>query len=366
MKLVIDHATLADAVAWAAHALTTRPAVPVLTGLLLDADTDGLVVSAFDYDTSRRVTVAADVAEPGRGLLPGRVLVEIVRPLPKKPVELTLSGNEVTITCGSAEFGLLTLPIDDYPKLPEPPESVGDVDAHTLAAAVAQVVPAAGKDDTLPMLTGVRLDINDSDLTLAATDRYRIAARTFGWRPSGLDAAAGAMIPGRVLADIAKSLPAGTVTLGLTDGLASFTGGGRCTTARLLDPQFIDYNARLKLSDFNVWAEVDAASLISAVKRVSLVAERNTAVRLNWTDGEVLVQAGGGDNGRGAETVAAELDGAPLEIAFQSQFLLDGLNGVDGRARIGMTTGARPALITAADDSDTPAYRYLVMALRLS
>ncbi|MFF3443594.1 DNA polymerase III subunit beta [Streptosporangium sp. NPDC002721] len=364
MKLVIDHAVLADAVAWAAHALTNRPAVPVLTGLLLDADGDELTISAFDYDTSRRATISADVAEPGRVLLPGRVLVEIVRALPKKPVELTLSGHEATITCGSAEFGLLTLPIDDYPNLPDAPDAIGDVDAHTLAAAVAQVVPAAGKDDTLPMLTGVRLDINDSDLTLAATDRYRIAARDLAWQPNGVDTPAGAMIPGRVLADIAKSLPAGPVSVGVTDGLAAFTGGGRTTTVRLLDPQFIDYNARLQLSDFSIWAEVDAAPLISAVKRVSLVAERNTAVRLSWTDGEVLVQAGGGDTGRGAETVAAELDGAPMEIAFQSQFLLDGLAGVDGRARIGMTTGAKPALIV--DPGGTPAYRYLVMALRLS
>ncbi|MGC5012574.1 DNA polymerase III subunit beta [Streptosporangium sp. DT93] len=376
MKLAIDPAVLADAVAWTAHALSPRPSVPVLAGLILTAEGDELTVAAFDYDTSRRITVGADVAEPGRVLLPGRVLAEVVKALPRQPVTLTLSGidghngvsslNEVTITCGTAKFDLLTMPVDDYPTLPEPPAAVGTVNAHTLAAAVAQVAPAAGKDDTLPMLTGIRVDATSDQLTLAATDRYRIAARTLDWEPAGTDTVA-AMIPGRLLTDIAKQLPAGPVSVGVSDGLASFAGGGRTTTVRLLDEQFVDYNARLQADGYTIWAEVETGPLIAAVKRVSLVAERHTPVRLAWADGEVLVQAGGGDMGRGAETVPADLDGAPLEIAFQPQFLLDGLAGVDGgRARIGMTGPAKPALIVPADSGDAPAYRYLVMAIRLS
>ncbi|GAA2990416.1 DNA polymerase III subunit beta [Streptosporangium longisporum] len=364
MKLTIPHDALADAITWTAHALPQRPSVPVLAGLLLTAGEDELTVAAFDYDTSRRITVGADVAEPGRVLLPGRVLAEVVKALPRQPVELTLSGNEATITCGSARFDLLTMPVDDYPTLPEPPAPIGTVDASTLAAAVSQVAPAAGRDDALPMLTGIRLDADGGQFNLAATDRYRIAARELDWEPAETEPA-GALIPGRALADIAKHLPAGPVTIGLTDGLASLTGGGRTTTIRLLDPKFIDYRARLNPGDHTIWAEVDTAPLLAAIKRVVLVAERNTAVRLAWADGEVLVQAGGGDMGRGAETVPADLDGAPLEIAFQPQFLLDGLAGVEGgRARIGMTSPAKPALILPVGDN--PTYRYLVMALRLS
>jgi len=364
MKLTIPRDSLAEAVAWAAHALTQKPAVPVLTGLLVEAaDCDELTISAFDYDTSRRISIGADIAEPGKVLLPGRVLTEIVRALPKKPVDLALSGNEVTITCGSAEFGLLTMPVDDYPNLPDVPEPVGDVDGHAFAAAVAQVAPASGRDETIPMLTGIHIDLDGDTLTLAATDRYRIAARTLTWDPVAHTTAA-AMIPGRTLADIAKSLGAGPVTLGITDSLAAFTGAGRTTTIRLLDPQFIDYNARLQLSDFSIWASVDAANLAAAVKRVSLVAERNTAVRLAFRDGEVLVQAGGNDIGRGAELVDAELSGDDIHIAFQSQYLLDALNGVDGQARIGMVSPSRPALIVPPGDN--PCYRHLAMSLRLS
>lgn len=365
MKLTVNRDVLADAVAWTAHALPHRPQIPVLAGLLLDADANGLTVSAFDYDTSRRATVSADVHHPGRVLLPGRVLADVVKALPKKEqVTLTLSRTETTITCGSAEFALLTMPVDDYPTLPEPPDEAGHIDGHALAAAVAQVAAATSNDDTLPMLTGIRIDANGNQLTMAATDRYRIAARTLNWAPTEPDTTAGVVIRGRALHDIAKSLPAGPVTLGLGNGIAALWGAGRTTTIRLLDEQFIDYQARLGLDDWTIWADVDAAPLTAAVKRAALVAERNTAVRLAFTDGQVLVQAGGGDTGRASEAVAADLDGKSIEIAFQSQFLLDGLAGVDGgRARIGMTEPTKPALIVGPGDDP---YRYLVMSLRLA
>jgi len=367
MKLTIDHNVLAEGVAWAAHALTTRPAVPVLTGLLLEADDGELTISAFDYDTSRRISIGADIAEPGKVLLPGRVLAEVVKSLPKQPVTLTLSGAEINITCGSAEFVLLTMPADDYPTLPDVPETVGVVDGRTFAAAVAQVAPATAHDDKLPMLDCIRVDLTDQQITLAATDRYRIAARELGWE-SHTFVDTGIMIPGRTLVDIAKSLPAGPVSGGITDGLAAFTGNGRTTTVRLIDERFIDYNARLGLADWTTWVEAGVDELTSAVKRVALVLDRAGAIRLTWSDGQVLVQAGGGDTGRGAETVPADLvDGPPIEIAFQPQFFLDGLAGVEGsRARIGMTQPSKPALILPADGGDTPAYRYLVMALRIS
>ncbi|MET8334406.1 DNA polymerase III subunit beta [Streptosporangium canum] len=364
MKLTVDRDVLADAVAWTAHALPNRPSAPVLAGLLLDAAADGLTVSAFDYDTSRRTTAAADVAEPGRVLLPGRVLAEVVKALPAKPITLALSGTEVTITCGNAEFNLLTMPADDYPRLPEPPEPIGTVDAQQLAAAVAQVAPAASRDETLPMLTGIHLDADAEHLTLAATDRYRIAARDLTWQPTTPGDNVGVMIPGRLLHDITKSLPAGEVTIGVGDSLASLQASSRTTTVRLLDPQFIDYRARHSLDDYQIWAEVDATPLIAAVKRVTLVGDRGGAVRLVFSDGQVIVQAGGGDTGRASEMLPADLDGADIDIAFQPGFLLDGLAGVDGRVRIGMTTPAKPALIV--EPGDDPAYRYLVMALRTS
>ncbi|MEV7010148.1 DNA polymerase III subunit beta [Streptosporangium sp. NPDC051022] len=366
MKFRVNRDVLADAVAWTARALPNRPAVPVLSGLLLEAGGDDLVLSAFDYDVSARATVEADVAEPGRVLIPGRILAEITRSLPAEPVEIVTDGSEAVLTCGSAEFGLLTMPVEDFPTLPAMPPKVGAVGGGVFASAVGQVAPASSRDETLPMLTGVRVDIAGETVTMAATDRYRIAAREFGWRPEQPDVTAAAMVPARVLVEVAKSLRGGEVSVALGDGVAGFESVGRATTVRLLDEQFIDYRSRLT-DDWPIRADVRVAPFIDAIKRVALVAERNTAIRLSFGDGQVLIQAGGGDIGRGTEVVDAELSGDDIQIAFQSQFLLDGLAGVETEfVRLNMQSPSRPALVTEVPGDADPAFRYLVMSLRLA
>ncbi len=363
MKLHVNRDVLADAVAWTARILPSRPTVPVLGGILLDAYGEDLTLSAFDYEVSARATVEARVAEPGRTLIPGRVLAEITKSLPDHPVEIVTDGAEAILTCGSAEFGLHTMPVEGFPALPEMPPRIGAVGGGLLATAVAQVAPSASRDDTLPMLTGIRMDISGHNVTLAATDRYRIAAREFLWHPERPDATAAAMVSARVLVDIARTLRAGEVSIALGDGVIGFESVGRRTTVRLMDEQFIDYRSRLSHTPA-IWATVPVAPLVEAIRRVSLVADRNPAVRLSFGRDQVLVQAGGGDIGRGAEVVEAELEGDEIQIAFQSHFLLDGLSGLEtGRVRIGMDTPTRPALIT--DDADDPTFRYLVMSLRL-
>ncbi|MEV4094052.1 DNA polymerase III subunit beta [Streptosporangium saharense] len=365
MKFRVNRDVLADAVVWAARALPNRPAVPVLSGLLLEADGEDLVLSAFDYDVSARATIEADVAEPGRVLIPGRVLAEITRSLPAQPVEIVTDGSEAVLTCGSAEFGLLTMPVEDFPTLPEIPQKIGAVGGGVFASAVGQVAPAASRDETLPMLTGVRVDIAGEQVTMAATDRYRIAAREFEWRPEQPDVTAAAMVPARVLVEVAKSLRGGEVSIGLGDGLAGFESLGRSTTVRLLDEQFIDYRARLT-ADWPIRADIRVAPFVEAIKRVALVAERNTAIRLTFGHGQVLIQAGGGDIGRGTEVLDAELTGEEIQIAFQSHFLLDGLSGVETEfVRLNMQSSSRPALVTEVPGDAEPAFRYLVMSLRV-
>ncbi|MEU6781462.1 DNA polymerase III subunit beta [Nonomuraea angiospora] len=370
MKLSIDPKLLAELVAWAARALPARPTAPALAGLLLeadaiDADSGRLTVSAFDYDMSARGSVScADVAEPGRILLPGRMLAEVARALPTTSfADLAATDTEATIRCGKLDYKLLLLPADDYPTLPAPPEAAGTIDAAALAAAVAQVAPATSRDDTLPMLTGIRLD-TDGDgegdkLTLAATDRYRIAVTDTTWTPN-TEGPLSALIPGRHLHDIAKGLGHGIISIGLNDKMVAFTSQDRQTTVRLLDEQFIDYRARVTY-DATTTATVDAAQLAAAVKRVALVADRTTAIRLAFTDGEVTVRAGDED-GRGTEALECELKGDPIEIAFQSTYLGDALGAIDGQATIGMTGPVKPALFASEDGS----HKQLVMALRVS
>lgn len=205
MKFRIDRDALADAVAWTARSLPVRPPVPVLAGMHIVAggeqNDDRLKLSAFDYEVSAQVTTDIDVEEPGTALVSGRLLAEISRSLPPQPVEVTTDGAKVMLRCGSAKFTLLTMPVEDYPSLPEMPPAAGAVGSDEFAAAVSQVAIAAGRDDTIPMLTGVRVEIEGETVTLASTDRYRLAVRELHWKPERPDFSAVALVPARTLAD---------------------------------------------------------------------------------------------------------------------------------------------------------------------
>jgi len=202
MKFAVDRDVLADAVAWTARAVPTRPPVPVLAGVLIDASADGTVtLSSFDYEVSARGTFPATVEREGSVLVSGRLLREIANALPHKPVEFTLDGTKVSVTCGASRFTLATMPVDQYPSLPEMPEQSGTVDGATLQAAVAQVTSAASRDETLPILTGVRMEIEGSTISLLATDRYRLALRELPWKPAKPDISAAALVRARTLND---------------------------------------------------------------------------------------------------------------------------------------------------------------------
>lgn len=384
MKFRIDRDALADAVAWTARTLPVRPPVPVLAGMLIDAgpgpgDDHQLTLSAFDYEVSAQVSTDVDVDEAGKALVSGRLIAEICRSLPPHPVELTTDGSKVMLSCGSAKFTLLTMPVEDYPSLPEMPPAAGSVGSDEFAAAVGQVAIAAGRDDTIPMLTGVRVEIDGETVTLASTDRYRLAVRELHWKPERPDFSAIALVPAKTLADTAKSLTAGAeVSIALADssgsgggggeGMIGFSGGGRRTTSRLLDGDFVKYRSLLP-SEYAGLAKVQCGPFVEAVKRVSLVAERNTPVRLSFRQGEVVLEAGTGDEAQAVEALEATLEGDDINIAFNPGFLLDGLTAIDSDvARLSFTTPTKPAVLTGkpADDGATPNYRYLIMPVRLS
>jgi len=242
MKFRVERDVLADAAAWVARSLPARPPVPVLGGVLLEATSgssgDRLTVSGFDYETSAQVELDATIGDPGRVLVSGRLLADITRALPAKPVDVVVDGARATISCGNSRFSLPTMPVEDYPQLPAMPQIAGVVPGDVLAQAVQQVAVAAGRDDTLPMLTGIRLEIDGPRLTLAATDRFRLAVRELEWAPEDAGLTTSVLIPARTLADVAKTLAgAGPVELALSagDGMLGITGGGRRATTRLLD-----------------------------------------------------------------------------------------------------------------------------------
>lgn len=378
MKFRVERDVLADAVAWTARTLPARPSVPVLAGMLLDAgEVDGrarLKLSSFDYEVSAQVSVDIDVEDPGSTLVSGRLLAEITRNLPPQTVEISTDGAKVVVSCGSAKFTLLTLPVEDYPTLPEMPGTTGSIGSDVFAAAVSQVAVAAGRDDTLPMLTGVRVEIEGDTVTLASTDRYRLAVRELTWSPENPELSAVALIPAKTLADTAKSLTSGAeISVALSaaeggEGMIGFEGGGRRTTSRLLDGDFPKYRTLLP-DTFNAVAEVQKSEIIEAVKRVSLVAERNTPLRLAFSEGQLVLEAGTGDEAQAVEVLEASFEGDDIEIAFNSGFLVDGLSAIDSDiARLQFTTSTKPAIITGkpAEEGATVGYRYLIMPVRLS
>jgi len=375
MKFRVERDTLAEAAAWVARSLPARPAVPVLGGVLVEADCgpggERLTVSGFDYETSAQVQLEAGVGDPGRVLVSGRLLADITRALPAKPVDLVVDGARATINCGNSRFALPTMPVEDYPQLPAMPQLAGTVAADVLAEAVAQVAVAAGRDDTLPMLTGVRLEIDGARLTLAATDRFRLAVRELEWAPGeDLPEVSGAvLIPSRTLAEVAKTLAgAGTVSLALSTGesMLGISGGGRRATTRLLDAEFPRFRQLIPAESASS-ATVEVAPLAEAIKRVALVTDRVAQVRMEISEDGMRLAAGGDDVGSAEEELACELDGEPLTIAFNPAYLLDALGALHAdRARLGFTTPSKPALVRPVGGADDQGgYQHLLMPVRL-
>ncbi|SDM60530.1 DNA polymerase III subunit beta [Streptomyces wuyuanensis] len=375
MKIRVERDVLAEAVAWVARSLPARPPAPVLAGLLLKAEDGALSFSSFDYEVSAKVSVEAEIEEDGTVLVSGRLLADICRALPNRPVEISTDGVRATVVCGSSRFTLHTLPVEEYPALPQMPTATGTVPGEVFASAAAQVAIAAGRDDTLPVLTGVRIEIEGDTVTLASTDRYRFAVREFLWKPESPNASAVALVPAKTLLDTAKALTSGdTVTLALSgsgagEGLIGFEGAGRRTTTRLLEGDLPKYRT-LFPTEFNSVAVIETAPFVEAVKRVALVAERNTPVRLSFEQGVLILEAGSSDDAQAVERVDAQLEGDDISIAFNPTFLLDGLSAIDSPvAQLSFTTSTKPALLSgkpAVDAEADEAYKYLIMPVRLS
>jgi DNA polymerase-3 subunit beta len=374
MKFRIERDALADAVAWSARSLPARPAAPVLAGLLLEVADEQLSISGFDYEVSTQADLEAVSASAGRALVSGRLLADITKSLPAHPVDFSSDGSRLSISCGSAKFTLPTMPDEDYPRLPDMPTTAGTVSSSVFARAVSQVAVAAGKDDTLPMLTGVRMEIDGERVTLAATDRYRLAVRELTWSPaSSASADVAVLVPARTLADAAKSLTGDqelTIALstsGSGEGIIGFSGTGRRTTTRLLDAQFPPYRTLLP-SEFAVTAEVSVSVLAEAVKRVALVADRGNPVRLDFSDGTLTLSAGGDEEGKAEENIEVDYQGDALTTAFNPSFLLEGLGALESSiARLMFTTPTKPAVIRPAGASSAEGsdYTYLIMPVRL-
>jgi DNA polymerase-3 subunit beta len=387
VEFELERDAFAEAIAWTAKGLPARPVVPVTAGVVLEVTDGAMIVSGFDFEVLNRIEVPVTDKAVGRVLVSGRLLAEIARALPPKDVRVAVEGNRLAVRCGSARFNLPLLHIEDYPTVPELPATSGKVRGDVFATAVAQVTVAASRDETLPMLTGVRMEIGSEALTLAATDRYRLAERHIPWTPTGTVPSTAVIVPAKTLADVAKSLGSASevvLSMGNADnaGFLGFSAGGRQTLTRLLDGEFVKF-ASLWPTEVTTTVEVDVSEFIAALKRVSLVAQRFAPVRLAFSEGTAQLSAEAEDESSAEEELEVGVTGEPLTIGFNAGYLLDGLAAVTTpRATLSFTEPARPTVITpviglsadhadkadeanGADDARDGSYRYLVMSMRL-
>jgi DNA polymerase III subunit beta len=371
VKLRAERTEFAEAVSWATRTVGARVTLPALSGVLLEADEGRLTCRATDLEVAAEISLPVQIDEPGRVLLPGRLLSQLVAKFPDAPVELSGEPDRVEISCGRATFHVRGMPVEDFPSLPEPAEDAaqGVVKADAFARLVAQVARAASTDEARPVLTGVNLEATGGALTAAATDSYRLAVRSLAW-DEGVEGTA--LVPARALQEAAKaaSEAGGSLTIALEEGQVSFLFGDRRLTTRLIEGSFPNYRALLP-DAHETSVVVDRAALVEALQRVAVVAmgQANTPVSLTFGDGTVDLQAGTQEIGDAAEALPAEIDGEGLTIAFNPAFVLAGLEATGTeRIRIELRDGLKPAVLRPHADGDEPVddLTYLLMPMRVN
>lgn len=375
MKFLIEQNKLVDVVNWVSRSLSTRPIQTALLGIVIEAEGNKVSLSGSDLETASRATTDAEVSTPGKVLVPGKLLADISRSLPNKPVTIQLDGTRVLVNAGSAKFTLPLLPINEYPNLPDMPETLGSIDAELFAHAVSQVATAAGKDDSLPSLTGIHIEVNGENITMAATDRYRLAVRELTFSPAKPNTEAVALIRARTLIDATKTLTsAKNINISLapttsTDRLAGFQSELKSTTTRLLDGTFPPYRHLIPQESLTTTV-IEVAPFLDAVRRVALVTDKTIPLKLTFAGNSVTLEAGGGDEAQANEVFDIQKTGEDLNIAFNPTYLLDGLHAVSAPyAQISFNTSGKAAILMGKPNPEAPAienFRYLLMPTKFA
>ncbi len=377
VKFQVNRDVFSEAVSFAVKLLPQRTTLPILSGVLIQAEGDGLVLSSFDYEVSSRTEIQADVEEPGTVLVSGRLLAEIAGRLPNAPVRVSTEESRISVTCGSASFTLLSMPVEEYPSIPEIGEQTGVVPAEEFASAVAQVAVAASRDDVTPVITGVQLEVRETNLSLVATDRYRVAIREIDWDGGGVagegDAASTALVPARTLQEVGKTFGhSGTISVAITSRddreLIAFSADRKTVTSLLIKGNFPPVR-RLFPETVDNYAVMNTAELIEATRRVALVLEREAALRYSFTADGLTLEAIGSEQAQASESIDAILTGDETVVSLKPQFLLDGLQAVPSEfVRISFTKTENPnkpgpVLITSQtsrEQAGADTYRYLL------
>ena len=371
MKVEVDSAAFSEAVSWTTRIIPTRPATPILAGVKLEAADGTLQLSAFDYEVSARNHTEAGVDEAGTVVVQGKLLADIAKSLPAGKIYLSTSGAKVTIAAGKSTFSLQLMPESDYPQLPSVPAILGSIDGDTFSHAISQATVAISREETRPVLTGVKMVFSGDKVQMTATDRFRLSRSTFTWSPSAADLETELLVRGSLMRDVARSLDASqNVVIGFdpeSPTLVSFDNAGKVSTAQLIDGEFPSVD-RLFASDYPIHVVVNKTDLIDAIRRVSLVAERNAPIRMSFEGKELTLSAGSSDESQAQETLPIDMDGEPITIAFNPSYLLEGLGAIyEPYVRMKMVAPTKAVEFNGQQEQDGDEsldYRYLLVPVR--
>ncbi|MBV8081292.1 MAG: DNA polymerase III subunit beta [Actinobacteria bacterium] len=362
MKLSVSREALLEKLGLVSRAVSSRTAVLVLGGIQLRAVDGELHLAATDMELSLRSSVEADVAGEGEVVVPGRLLLDIARSLPESEVSIEHAAGEslLVLTCGSASYRIHTYSAEDFPRLPEIDVSrLQSVDRDALVETVARVGRSASRDESRPVLTGILVRFEPGKIVMAATDSYRLAVKETAAESSLPELEA--IIPARALQELSR-LDVSDLQLGVYENHVVFGSEGTWLTTRRIDGQFPNYRQLLP-EQFEHTLQLPREELLDVVRRVSVMAQRNSPLRLRFADGELTVSAQTQDVGEARESLPAAFVGDVLEIGFNADFLRDGLESVDASTvTLKLISPLRPAVL----EGETADYTYLIMPIRLA
>ena len=373
MKVEVNSAALSDAIAWTTRVIPSRPASPILAGIKLEAGDGTLKLSAFDYEVSARNHIEAGVDEPGTALVLGKLLADITKSLPAQKTYLSTEGSKLTITSGKSTFSLQLMPDTEYPDLPAVPQTMGQVDAETFVQSISQAIVAVSREESRPVLTSVKTEINGDKVVMTATDRFRLSRSSFTWTPKDNDFSTSMLIRGSLLRDIARSLDEHqNVVMDYEQDNSTIMGvenAGKISTSQLIDGEFPAVD-RLFSDEYPIQAVISRQELIDAIKRVALVAERNAPIRMLFSGQEVTLSAGSADEAQANEVLPVDLDGEEITVAFNPSYLIDGLSAItEPFVRVKMTSAVKAVEFNGQQEKDSEEsmdYRYLLVPMRFN
>ncbi len=376
MKFQANKDVLSQAVIFVTKLLTSKNTNPTLSGVRIDVADGGVTFASFDHDVSTRTTIDGDVTATGSVLVSGKLLADIVTRLPGDTVTVSLHETKLIVASGTSKFNMSVMPLNEYPNLPEIPAAIGSFDGEQLAEAIAQVGVAALKDDGQPAIMNISVELSSETISFTATDRYRIASRDVKWAATGITEPTQILVPARVLIEAGKMFQAEqTVTMSLLSGgdreLVAISAGNRVVTSSLAKGSFPKVRGLLdEKGGGAAYAIVLSSDLIDATRRVSLVLERDGAIKYSFSKDGVLLETSAAETASAQETVGAHLVGDDVFVWLKPRLVIDGVAGAHSEfVRLGFTPSsdpvkAGPVLFTAhsskVSDAIEQAYRYLM------